>query len=91
MMDKLVIGLTGHMGAGKGSVAKHLKTAHGASLYPMSSFFRWLFGFLPFEFKPKRPFYSFTSVALKRILPEGYLARWFIRRMRKDTAEILVI
>ena len=87
--NKIIIGLTGEICAGKGIIVKYLEQKHGAASYRFSTMLRDLLGrlYLPVS----RENMQFMSTAIRQYFGEDILAKVIAEDVKKDTNNIIVV
>lgn len=88
-MAKLVLGLVGEMGSGKGSVAKYLVENHGAGTHKLSQIFRDILDRIYIE--QTRENISELSLILRKAFGEDVLAKSIFHDVQNDPHEIVVL
>lgn len=86
---KIIIGLTGEICAGKGTIVKYLEKNHGATSYRFSSMLRDLLArlFLPVS----RENMQNISTAIRQFFGEDIMAKVIAEDVKKDTNNIIVV
>lgn len=88
-MTRLVIGLVGRKGSGKGTVAKILKETYGASVYRFSDTLRDILDILFLE--QSREHLVHLSEVLRNGFGQGVLKQAIIKRVEHDAADLVVL
>ncbi len=86
---KVIIGLTGEICAGKGTIVKYLEQKHGAASYRFSTMLRDLLArlYLPVS----RENMQNISTAIRQYLGEDILAKVIAEDVKKDTNNVIVV
>ncbi|MDP2708705.1 MAG: AAA family ATPase [bacterium] len=87
--EKIIIGLTGEICAGKGTVVKYLEKKHGATSYRFSTMLRDLLGrlYLPVS----RENMQNISTAIRQHLGEDIMAKVIAEDVKNDDNRVIVV
>lgn len=88
-MAKLILGIAGEMGSGKGSIAKHVVQNYDAGAHKFSQIFRDILDRIHLE--QSRENISTLSLILRKNFGEDILAKSMYHDVQNDTHEIIVI
>ncbi len=88
-MARLIIGLTGEAGSGKGTVASYLKEKYGASTYRFSTVLREAAH--TFAIPETRENLIRISIVMREAFGENLLAKALAAASAKDTNDLIVI
>lgn len=88
-MAKLILGIAGEMGSGKGTVAKHVVAEYGASTRRFSTILRDLLDRVYVE--QTRENIANISTALRKTFGEDLLAKAMYHDTQNDASEIVVV
>jgi dephospho-CoA kinase len=88
-MTKTIIGLSGEMASGKGTVAKYISEKYGASSYRFSTMLRDVLNRLYIE--QTRENVSGLSTILRQNFGEDLFAKVMAEDVKKDTNNVIVI
>lgn len=88
-MAKIILGIAGEMGAGKGAVTKHIIQNYGASSYKFSQAFRDILDRL--HLPQSRENISELSTILRKSFGEEILAKGMYRDVHDDAHDVVVI
>lgn len=86
---RLVIGLVGRKGSGKGTVARLLKDRYGASVYRFSDLLRDVLDLLDIE-KSRENLIQLSEI-VRRGFGEDALKRGLLKRMGNDSSPLIVL
>lgn len=89
MSQKLILGITGPISSGKGTIAKYLKEKHGASVYKFSTVLRDILERLSFDIT--RENLQKLSSVLRQNFREDILAKVIAEDVEKDNNNIIVV
>ncbi|OGF25374.1 hypothetical protein A2331_02380 [Candidatus Falkowbacteria bacterium RIFOXYB2_FULL_34_18] len=88
-MKKIIIGLTGQMSCGKGTVAEYLEKKYGASTYRFSSMLRDVLNRLYLEIT--RHNMQTLSTLIRKNFSEDLMARVMAKDVKSDNNNLIVI
>lgn len=88
-MDKIILGITGPMASGKGTVADYLKEKHGAVIYKFSTPLRNVLDRLYLE--QSRQNMQDISTVLRKQFGEDLLAKIISHDVEKDDSKLIVV
>ncbi len=88
-MPKLIIGLVGHIGSGKGAVLDHIKSTTGASTYMYSQFLRDVLERIHVD--ATRQHLTDLSIHLREAFGQDLFARVVAADLASATSDIIVL
>jgi dephospho-CoA kinase len=88
-MSKLILGIAGEIGSGKGTIAKYLSERHNASSYQFSMMLRDVLDRLHLEHS--RDNIQRLSTTLRHTFGEDLMARVMAEDVKGDESELIVI
>ncbi|HAR99524.1 MAG: hypothetical protein US57_C0005G0008 [Candidatus Moranbacteria bacterium GW2011_GWC2_37_73] len=88
-MAKLILGITGEMGSGKGTIAKHVTTERGGSSHRFSTILRDVLDRLYLE--QSRENIQILSMILRKNFSEDIMAKSMYHDVENDEHDIVVV